>query len=158
MPPFEALFEWIEATSVATSVGESLAATAWLSAIHIVGFTLVMGAALVANLRMLGALFPNRPVDEVAIPTGRVLALGLAVSFMTGALLFSARAASAAATGTFQLKMLLLLLAASFHFSVGARLAGRPRVDTRVLRIVGGLGLALWIGLALAACAFILFE
>ena len=68
------------------------------------------------------------------------------------------RAAAAAANGTFQLKMLLLVSAAVFHFAVSARLARRPRVDTRVLRIAAALGLALWIGLALAACAFILFE
>ena len=155
---FESFFEWVEATGLARTVGESLPMTAWLSAVHIVGFTLVMGAALVANLRMLGVVLPQRAASEIVAPASRLIMLGLAVSIATGALLFSPRAASAAANGTFQLKMLLLLSAAVFQFAVVARLGCGSEVDTRALRIVAVVGLTLWIGLALAACAFILFE
>jgi hypothetical protein len=155
---FESFFEWVEATGLARTVGESLPLTAWLSAAHIVGFTLVMGAALVANLRMLGLVLPQRPAAEIVLPASRALMLGLAVSMTTGALLFSPRAASAAANGTFQLKMLLLLSAVTFHFVVAVPFVRGSGVATRVLRIVAVTGLALWIGLALAACAFILFE
>lgn len=154
---FESFFEWVEATGLARSIGESLAMTAWLSAIHLVGFTLVMGGALTVSLRMLGVVLPRRAVAEIVAPASRVIMLGLSVSITTGALLFSARAASAAANGTFQLKMLLLLSAAAFHFAVVTRIV-RGSDDTRVLRIVAVVGLALWLGLALAACAFILFE
>jgi hypothetical protein len=155
---FESFFEWIEATGLARAVGESLSLTAWLSAVHIVGFTLAMGAALVANLRMLGLVLPHRTAGEIVAPASRAIMLGLIVSMTTGALLFSPRAASAAANGTFQLKMLLLLSAATFHFAVAAPLVRSLGVATRVLKIVAATGLALWIGLALAACAFILFE
>ena len=158
MPALASFFEWVETTGVARTVGESLAVTAWLSAAHIVGFTLVMGAALVANLRMLGVVLPERAAAEVVAPASRAIILGLAVSMTTGALLFSPRATSAAANGTFQLKMLLLLSAAVFHFAVATRLVRSPRADTRVMRIVAATGLALWIGLALAACVFLLFE
>lgn len=158
MSVFESFFQWVETTNLARSVGESLSTTAWLSAIHLIGFTLVMGAALVASLRMLGVVLQQRAPAEVVALASRVIMVGLGVSITTGALLFSARAASAAANGTFQLKMLLLLSAAAFHFTVAARLGRRAEVDTRVLGIVAVVGLALWIGLALAACAFILFE
>ena len=158
MPALASFFEWVETTGVARTVGESLAVTAWLSAAHIVGFTLVMGAALVANLRMLGVVLPERAAAEVVAPASRAIILGLAVSMTTGALLFSPRATSAAANGTFQLKMLLLVSAATFHLAVAAPLARGSGVDTRVPRILAAAGLALWIGLALAACAFILFE
>ena len=155
---FESVLEWVQTTAVARSVAESLPMTAWLSAVHLIGFTLVMGAALLANLSMLGLVMPQRPAAQIAVPASRVIALGLAISIVTGALLFSARAAAAAANGTFQLKMLLLVSAALFHFTVQTRLIRRPRIDTHVMRLAAGLGLSLWIGLALAACAFILFE
>lgn len=155
---FESFFAWVEATSLARAIGESLPLTAWLSAVHAIGFTLVMGAAVFANLRMLGAVLPGRPILAIAVPAGRVLVLGLAVSIATGALLFSPRAVSTAVNGAFQLKMLLLLSAAVFHFAVATRLVRSPRADTRVMRIVAATGLALWIGLALAACVFLLFE
>jgi hypothetical protein len=158
VPIFESFFEWLQTTPLATSVAESLLITAWLSAIHLIGFTLIMGGALVANLRLFGVLLPQRAVLEIAGPASRVIALGLAVSIVTGLLLFSGRAATVIANGTFQLKMLLLVAAVLFHFTLHARLARRPEAGTRALRATAAFGLSLWIGLALAACAFILFE
>jgi len=35
-------FIWLEATGLVRAVGESLPVTAWLSAIHVAGFTVVM--------------------------------------------------------------------------------------------------------------------
>ena len=42
---------WVEATGVAIAVGNSVSLTASLSAIHLIGVTLVGGGALVAGLR-----------------------------------------------------------------------------------------------------------
>lgn len=152
-----AFFEWIATTSVAITVRESLLLTGALSAVHLLGFTLVTGGALVANLRLLGALFPDRPVLEVTGPAERGVAAGLAVSIGTGLLLFAPRAPSASANGIFQLKMLLLLAAATFHFTAHRGVARRGATPV-LLRVTGGFGLALWAGVALAGCAFILLE
>ncbi len=62
------LFAWIESTAIARSVGESLLLTAWLSASHILGFTLVMGSALLSNLRLLNVVLPERALGEVTRP------------------------------------------------------------------------------------------
>jgi hypothetical protein len=51
MAPFLA---WLEGTSVALTVRDSLMLNAVLSAVHLVGFTLTTGGALVANLNLLG--------------------------------------------------------------------------------------------------------
>jgi uncharacterized protein YacL len=154
----DSLFAWIETTSAARATAESLALTAALSAIHVLGFTLVMGSALLANLKRLGALLPQCSVAEVLRPANRAILVGLAISVTTGALLFAARATAVSANGTFQLKMLLLLAAAAFHFAVGrndyvqgSRVAPRARAGAAV-------SLALWFALAVTACAFILLE
>jgi hypothetical protein len=153
-----AILNWIEATRVATAVAESATLTAWLSAVHVVGFALVTGAALVANLRGLGALFARTAAPDVLVPANRAILLGLAVSVATGALLFAARAADAAANGTFQLKMLLLLAAATFQFAVIGRSGAAMRRSALQSRVASGIALALWLGLALAAFAFLLLE
>jgi hypothetical protein len=81
--------------------------------------------------------------------------LGLAISVSTGLLLFAARATEVSMNGTFRLKMLLLVLAAFVHFVVQPSVAaGAPQ---RV-RAASAIGLALWLGLAVTACAFILLE
>ena len=152
------LLEWVELTKVATSVRDSLLLTGAVSAVHLLGFTLVTGGALVSNLRLIGVLFPQYPVEEVSRPASRGIAAGLAVSLVTGLFLFAPRAVTASANGTFRLKMLLLLAAATFHVTVHRRVARRPTATRGLLRLIGGIGLALWLGLALAGCAYILLE
>jgi hypothetical protein len=152
-----AIFSWIEATGLAKTVAESATLTAWLSAVHVVGFALVTGAALVGNLRGLGALFARAQAADVIVAANRAILSGLAISVATGAPLFAARAVDASANGSFQLKMLLLLAATTFQFAF----IGSGAVERRsalASRIVSGIALALWLGLALAAFAFLLLE
>lgn len=144
----EAALTWYQNSAVASAVGNSPTITAVLSAFHALGFTFIMGGALFANLGKLGALFPSRPVREVTGPGSRLIALGLALSLPTGLLLFGPKAVTAGHNSTFQLKLLLILAASAVQF-------GLLRRNTRA---VGALGLSLWIGLALTACAFILLE
>jgi hypothetical protein len=158
MPTSASFFMWLETTGVARLIAESLVVTASLSAVHLIGFTLVTGGALVANLRLLGVLLHQRPIVEVTEAATRGIALGLAISIVTGLLLFSSRAASAIADGTFQVKMLLLVAAAFFHFTLHRNVTRSASVAVPVLRATGAFGLTLWLGVALAGCAFILFE
>ena len=153
------LFDWIETTAVARDVASSAVLTAWLSATHVLGFTLVIGSALVANLRALGALLQRSTLRDVIAPANRAILIGLTISVATGALLFSARAAEAAANGAFQLKMLLLVAAAAFQFTILRAVAARERLPARNRAVAAGAaGLSLWLGLAVTACAFILLE
>ena len=117
-----------------------------------------MGSALLVNLRLLEALLPQHSFSEVTRPAGRAIALGLAISLTTGLLLFSARAASVAENSSFQIKMLLLLAAVFFHFVIQDRVTRRPQSGVLALRMTAVFGLAVWMGLAVAACWFILFE
>src|SRR5262245_54384830 len=105
-----------------------------------------MGSALVGNFSLLGWGPAPGAANQVLRPCNRAIAVGLAISVTTGALLFAARAAEVSVNGTFQLKMLLLLAAASFHFTVA-----RSRVGAAA-------SLSFWIALAVTACAFILLE
>jgi hypothetical protein len=154
----DSLFEWLEATAIARATAGSLMVTAWLSAIHLLGFTLVTGSALLANLRRLGALLPQCSVAEVLRPANRTIVAGLAISVATGAPLFAAHATTVSANGTFRLKMVLLVTAAAFHFAVGRIDGVRGYVVSPSVRVGSVVSLALWLALAVTACAFILLE
>ncbi len=149
------LLESLQHQGFAHAIANSLYLTAVLSATHLLGFTLLMGSAVIGNLRLAGLLLPNLPVAEVAGPTRRAMAFGLAISVTTGFLLFSTRAAAASENGFFQLKMLLLLSASVVHFGWQLRVIDR---DTAARRVAGVVGLMMWLGVALSACAFILLE
>jgi hypothetical protein len=152
------LLEWLETTAVATATAESLMLTAWLSAIHVLAFTLVSGSALLANLKRLGALLPQGAVAEVLRPINRAVVAGLAISVATGAPLFAAHATAVSANGTFRLKMVLLVTAAAFHFAVGWNDNAQGPVVSPGVRVGAVVSLALWLALAVTACAFILLE
>lgn len=155
---FTGFFAWLEATSLAQTIGGSLPIIASLSATHLIGFTLATGGALVANLRMLGAVLSRRPMAEVSEPASVGIAVGLIISIATGLPLFAPRATELIANGTFQLKMSLLVAATLVHFALHRRLARQPAATVLSLRLIGAVGLALWFGLAFAGCALILFE
>jgi hypothetical protein len=144
----DTVLSWYQGSAVASAVGSSPTMTAVLSAIHALGFTFIMSGALFSNLGRLGVLFPARPARDTVAPGSTLIAFGLALSLPTGLLLVGPRATVAAHTTFFQLKMLLLLTAASVQF-------GLLRRESRA---VGAIGLVLWLGLAAAACAFILLE
>jgi len=151
------IFSWLESSALGRSVGESLMLTAWLSAIHLIGFTAVMGGAIVSNGRLAGALLTKVPARGI-VGVGRLLILpGLAVSIGSGFALFSARATSVVDSSAFDIKMSLLLVAVAVQIFIW-RQAHYVRDDTHSMVLLGILGLALWLGLALAACWFILFE
>lgn len=152
------LFEVIQASTLAHTIAESRWMTAVLSSAHLLGFTLVMGSAVIANLRLVGTLFKEHPIAEVTRPATRALALGLVVSATTGLLMFAPRAVGAANNSTFRLKMVLLVAAVAWQAFVQPYAARNSPEPVALARALGTAGLILWIGLALAGCAFILFE
>jgi hypothetical protein len=154
----EALFSWLESTSLAVTIGGSSNLTGALSAMHLLGFTLATGGALVANLRLTGILLSNRSHTDISLPTSRGVAIGLLLSIATGVLLFAPRALTASVNPTFQTKMLLLVSAAIFQLTVVRGISRRSGVSRSALRLAGAVGLLLWTALALTACAFILLE
>ena len=152
------MLEALQDSWLAHEIGESQMITASLSSLHLIGFTLVMSSALVSGLRMLGVTLREVSAINVIRPATRALLIGLSISAVTGALLFIPRAAGAAANSVFRLKMTLLLGALVMHFAVTRRVASRGAGDTAAQRATGAVGLALWVGVALAGLAFILLE
>ena len=94
----------------------------------------------------------------MARPAGRLIAVGLTVSAITGLLLFAGRASEIAVNGIFQTKMSLIVIAVIWHLLVHRRIAEAEVQSPQVARALGVVGLALWLGLAVTACAFILLE
>lgn len=152
------MLDALQASSLAATIGQSQVWLASLSAFHLIGFTLVMSAALVTNLHLSGVLMADRPASELVRPATRVLLAGLTVSLVTGALMFVPRATSAAGNPMFRAKLSLLLVASLLALVVQPRLSARATAAGAPARLAGGAGLMLWLGVALAACAFILLE
>jgi hypothetical protein len=151
------VLEALQASGVATAIANSRLLTGGLSAAHLVGFTLIMGGTLVSNLTRGGIMFRHRPLTEVTGSAARGIAVGLVVSAATGLLLFSPRAVAASQNSTFQVKMLLLAAAVVHQFATLTWQDRRPAAGAW-RKASGAIGLILWVGVALAGCAYILLE
>lgn len=158
MPAVTRFLSHVEASALATTIGQSTLITGLLSGIHLLGLTVIVGGTIVSSLRLLGVLLPGYPVAELTGAMRRAVAVALAVSVVSGLLLLSPRATIVPTDSIFQTKMLLLVAAATFHFAIYRRSAAGDPNSTFPPRLAGALGLLLWLGVAVAGCAFILFE
>jgi hypothetical protein len=150
------IFLRLEHTRIAKEVSSSLALTAGLSAVHLIGFTLIMSGALLSNLRLAGALFAVRPLSEIRRPAQRAMIAGLLVSAVTGTLLFSPRASEASRNTFFEIKMAALAAACLCQFVLQRFVVAADR--SVAARAVGVVGVLLWLTLAIAAGAFVLLD
>jgi hypothetical protein len=102
------LLRWLESTPIAAAVRESPWLYPAIETAHIIGFVILVGAAAMFDLRLLG--FSRRlPVDETArhvLPWSRASLLAVVPS---GFLLFMSDATGTWANPAFRLKMILLL-------------------------------------------------
>jgi hypothetical protein len=98
---------WIEALPVAGAMRSWLWLYPAVEILHIVGFVVLVGAAVLFDLRLLG-VSPRLPVAELARHLGVWSWAGLAVIVPTGLLMFAAHATEMAENPAFQLKLLLI--------------------------------------------------
>lgn len=148
---------WVEGLSIANELRTSRWGYASVNAAHILGISLLVGAVVPLNLRLLGlwAQIPLPALARILVPTA---AGGLALAACAGALLFSVRAQEYAGLEIFQAKLLLIGLATAsavyLHLREGLLLAeGSPSRQ----RVHAAISLACWLA-ALVCGRFIGFS
>lgn len=110
--PFIAnVLNWLENTSMAETIRQSLWLYPALEIVHITGITILVGAAFMFDLRLLGfsKTLPVTGLSRHLLPWSR---RGLWLIVPSGLLLFITNAKTLGADPTFWLKMILLVIAA----------------------------------------------
>jgi hypothetical protein len=152
------VFEWLTGTDFAVFIRQSPHLVGLLSSLHLLGLTVIGGSGIVSLLKALGMLVPERPLAEVLRPAWKGIVLGFAISLASGVFLFAPRASSAVGDPAFQAKMLLVLVAIIFHFTLVRYAAKRAESSSTALLLTVMLGLVLWVGVAFAGFAFAVFN
>lgn len=141
---------WLEDTWWATAVRESGYVYPFVEGSHVMALALSVGAVLWFDLRLLGWTMRDDRVSEVFRQVRPWMLFGFAVMFVTGALLFAARASDAYESTYFRLKLALLVVGGInivlFHTTIDRRrdewdADGRPPARAR---LAGGVSLVLW--------------
>ena len=117
-----------------------------IATIHLMGLTLIGGAVLVVDLRLLGLGLHRQPVAQLAHDAERWLFSGLLVMVSTGILLFMCFATKYYYLTFFWVKMASLLLVTVFTLSVRRRVAMANEGDVSPVRckLVALVSLSLW--------------
>src|SRR5687768_18433102 len=87
MDPTAAL-DWLQATSLAIRIRDSLILFPLLEAIHVIGLALVFGTILIVDLRLLGVASTHRSFQRLASDTMKWTVAAFVLTAVTGALMF----------------------------------------------------------------------
>jgi hypothetical protein len=123
---------------------------------HLLGLGILGGAVLILNLRLMRLAFKSESTAELAGEVRPWMLGSLAVMLVSGFLLFSTEAVKMYGNWAFQLKMLFLLLAVIYTFTIHRRvtLADDGRRFGLAARVfVAVVSLLLWSGVGLGGRA-----
>jgi hypothetical protein len=138
--------QWCEASAAGHAIRTSTWAFAVIESIHLLGLAAIGGAVLVVDLRLLGYGLTRQPVAQVARDAQPWLIGSLLVMLSTGAALFLSESIKCYYSTPFRVKMISLLLAMCFAFTVRHRVAtaDETHVRSRWRVLVALVSLALW--------------
>lgn len=138
---------------------QEIGATAWfpfIESIHVLSITLMLGAILMVDLRVLGLAAKSYPVSAMARELVPWSAIAFAVATITGIAMFMTRAASHVDNSAFQIKMILLLIGGInilyFHISQKPLLRSKE-VSCAIpaaAKYSAAVSLVVWVGVMVA--------
>jgi hypothetical protein len=148
------MFEWLEGTSVAIWVAESLWGYPFMLGLHVIGLAIVVGTFVMRDLRLLG-FFEGIQYDS--LDSLRKLGwAGFLVNAVSGCFLFSSQATTFIHSTPFLLKISMIFLAAIMGGVIQNRLRNEGTswdgagAAAGSVRILASLSIALWMGAIIA--------
>jgi hypothetical protein len=152
-------FEWCETLWLGRAVVGSLWLFPVIEAVHLLALSVLGGAILVVDLRMLGFGLKNRSVVELARDARPWLIGALVAMIATGLPLFLSEPIKCYYSPAFWVKMYTLAIALTYTFTIRRRVTTRESADTsekavrntaRRQMLAGALSIALWVTVAAA--------
>jgi hypothetical protein len=122
-----------------------------IEAIHLLGLGFIGGAVLIVDLRLLGFGLRRQSVAQLSRDAQPWLVGSLIVMIITGGLLFTSEAIKCYYHGAFWFKMVSLLLAIVFTFTVQRKVvrADETRLTPLWSKVVAVVSVLLWSGVGI---------
>lgn len=151
------LFKWLDNTGIGQGIRGS---TYWFPAIevmHLIGLTLLYGAVLMVDLRVLGFGLRRQPVQRVARQITPYTIFAILIMLATGIPLFLSEALKCYDNQAFWFKMGSLLLAMIFQFTVHRKVVSSEGQPSGAMKLGACISMLLWlsVGLGGRAIAFV---
>ncbi len=147
-------FLWCEKTHLGLWIKNGTWTFATIETIHIMALAVLLGTLVVVDLRLLGFGMVRQSPSHLTRLMAPWTYSSLVVMVLTGICMFVSEANRLSRSGPFAFKMLLLILAVGTHFTIRAKVTGEGvRVGSRLPKVVAGLSIVFWFGVALAGRA-----
>jgi hypothetical protein len=111
---------------------------------HITSFALSIGTIMLVDLRLLGLAFRHQTAGQLVKDTSLWTLAGLIIVIISGLLIFSSDPIRYIYNGGFQWKMVALVLAIIFNYTIHRKVA-LSNPSPLAARVVGALSVFLWI-------------
>ena len=140
--------EWVAASPLSKAISTSTWAFAVIESIHLLALSVIGGAVLIVDLRLLGFGIKSQTLEQVARGAQPWFLGSWMVMISTGLLLFWSEPQKLYYSTPFMVKMIALLLGTIFALTVRRKvaLAGEGRVSPAVMKLVAVVSLVLWFG------------
>jgi hypothetical protein len=119
-----------------------------LECAHIIGFALSIGTIAVLDFRLLGLGLMRHPASELAKDLAPWTLFGLAIMLLSGPAMFSSDPGMYYLNGAFQIKMVALLVAIVFNYTIHRKVAAQD-ASSGGAKLVACISLALWMSIIL---------
>jgi hypothetical protein len=116
-----------------------------LEIIHIAGFALSIGTIAVVDLRLLGLGLMRKSPQQIWKDTFPWTLIGLIIMLTTGPAIFSSDPVMYLRNASFKFKMVALLIAIVFNYTVQRKVALSDGQSAGAAMLTGVVSLALWI-------------
>ena len=148
-------FQWCDSSWLGSTIRNSQFLFPVIETFHLFALTILLGTTIILSLRLFGVMFRNQPFPELASNLKPWNSWSLAVMLVTGILLFTSEAVKCYGNDSFRAKMLFLLTALLFRFTIFGRLTRPDASGIRPVwgKVAAGVSLALWFSVGLAGRA-----
>jgi hypothetical protein len=136
-------FHWLTNSALGNALNNYEWAFPIIQSLHFIGFALSIGTIAIVDFRLLGLGMRRQQASELAADLNRWTCAGIAIMLITGPLMFSTDAYAYHVNPSFQFKMVVLMIALLFHFTLHRR-AVRPDASPVAAKLAGAMSLLLW--------------
>lgn len=131
-------FEWCGKTWLGTAVRDNVLAFPIIETVHLLALAVLLGSILIVNLRAFG-VGDRRP--EMAAQLEPWIVTSIAVLILTGIPMAMSEPMKCFESVSFPIKMILLVVAITWHFTLRRRWKGR---------LAAGFSILLWLSIGIA--------
>ncbi len=141
-----AFVNWVEATAFGTWIRETTWAFAVIESVHLLALSVIGGAVLIVDLRLLGLGLKKHAVSELARDAMRWQNVSYVVLLLTGIGLFASEALKCYYSTPFWFKMITLLMATIFTYTIRRKVVFAPegRFSPAIAGTVAVVSMTLW--------------